>query len=272
MDLPKTDNPVPLPEPFVDLHTVYTAEQNREIDNGTGKWKSSNVIVKKNGEQIYEFVRHYSFSREFEPFRQLQGDRWHDYALISSAYTTFQVLDLESGEVVATRPYPTKVIPDEWFTEMPQAFEPGKWLEGKKPGDSYQQEGFCPVEFYVPDPFEDYYGGDEGGPEEYRYYEYFNEEVREASGQFGFYSGCIWGDDSSWKLRGIDLSRIAEGVVTDDERFGYWELPAGRLKDNVNWEYKIISAWIHVNMQTGKASHYTRDGINWTEPKKKEEA
>ena len=42
---------------------------------------------------------------------------------------------------------------------------------------------------------------------------------------FGFVSGCVWGDDSSWKIQYLDLSRIEEGIVKRDERFGYIELP-----------------------------------------------
>ena len=45
---------------------------------------------------------------------------------------------------------------------------------------------------------------------------------------FGFVAGCVWGDDSSWKLQYLDLSRAAEGIVRREERFGYLELPAGR--------------------------------------------
>lgn len=42
---------------------------------------------------------------------------------------------------------------------------------------------------------------------------------------FGFVAGCIWGDDSSWKLQYLDLSRAAEGILRREERFGYLELP-----------------------------------------------
>jgi hypothetical protein len=32
------------------------------------------------------------------------------------------------------------------------------------------------------------------------------------------------GDDSSWKVQYLDLSRVQQGVVRRDERFGYLEL------------------------------------------------
>lgn len=45
-------------------------------------------------------------------------------------------------------------------------------------GEEPHSTGFCPVEYYVP-PGKD----------------------------FGFVAGCVWGDDSSWKIQFLDLSR-----------------------------------------------------------------
>ena len=42
---------------------------------------------------------------------------------------------------------------------------------------------------------------------------------------FGFLCGCVWGDDTSWKLRYIDLSQIPNKVLKIEDKFGYWELP-----------------------------------------------
>lgn len=55
---------------------------------------------------------------------------------------------------------------------------------------------------------------------------------------FGFVAGCVWGDDSSWKIQFIDLSNLInlfeqtddlskqkKSIVRDD-RFGYLELPS----------------------------------------------
>jgi len=71
-----------------------------------------------------------------------------------------------------------------------------------------KSHGFCPVGYKVP--FSD------------------NEEAGRGdglNGQFGFVSGCVWGDDCSWKLQYLDLSRIDEGIIQRDDRFGYVELP-----------------------------------------------
>lgn len=61
--------------------------------------------------------------------------------------------------------------------------------------------GFCPVEFYVPP---------------------------EAKGRFGFVSGCVWGDDHSWKIEFVDLRNITKGILKVDSRFGYIEIPSNQ--------------------------------------------
>lgn len=67
--------------------------------------------------------------------------------------------------------------------------------------------GFCPVELYVP-------------PEEMTKY-----DDAHLDGTLGFVAGCVWGDDSSWKIRPIDLRRIEEGKVETLDSFGYLEMP-----------------------------------------------
>jgi hypothetical protein len=41
----------------------------------------------------------------------------------------------------------------------------------------------------------------------------------------GFIAGCIWGDDSSWKIQYLDLSQADKGIIKREERFGYISLP-----------------------------------------------
>ncbi|HWH10612.1 MAG TPA: hypothetical protein VG165_05755 [Solirubrobacteraceae bacterium] len=69
-------------------------------------------------------------------------------------------------------------------------------------GEERSPGGFCPVEYFVPT---DADSGD--------------------ALDVGFVAGCIWGDDSSWKLQALNLSRVEEGCLARDERFGYVELP-----------------------------------------------
>lgn len=66
-------------------------------------------------------------------------------------------------------------------------------------------QGFCPTDFLVPDGY---------------------------NGQFGFVAGCIWGDDTSWKIEYLDLSQISKGTITREHKFGYIALPRHHdLKD-----------------------------------------
>ena len=74
-------------------------------------------------------------------------------------------------------------------------------------GDELHSSGFCPTSYYVP---------------------------KESNGKFGFVSGCVWGDDSSWKIQYLDLSKINEGKFTNDSRFGYLQLP-----DNLSLEQAV---------------------------------
>lgn len=49
-------------------------------------------------------------------------------------------------------------------------------------------------------------------------------------------SGCIWGDDWCYKLQAIDLTKISEGIVQNDERFGYFAIQ-GNLSDVYSKSY-----------------------------------
>jgi hypothetical protein len=78
--------------------------------------------------------------------------------------------------------------------------------------------GFCPVGFFVPDWWDVNDGSIIPGSE------YWDADREWPNGDFGFVWGCEWGDDSSWKVQYLDLSRVQQGVVRREERFGYVEL------------------------------------------------
>ncbi len=113
-----------------------------------------------------------------------QGGR--DFALISPNYTATSVLDLTAGSIIAT-----------------------------EPASSF---GFCPVGFFVPDWWDLHEGSIIPGSD------YWSPEREWPCGDFGFVWGCIWGDDSSWKVQHLDLSGIQSGVIRREERYGYVEL------------------------------------------------
>jgi hypothetical protein len=85
-------------------------------------------------------------------------------------------------------------------------------------GEEPHSNGFCPVDYYVP-------------------YEVQQIIAAGEAGRFGFVAGCIWGDDSSWKIQHLDLSEIQRGRLTRSEKFGYVAMPSdvARLKDCVSF-------------------------------------
>lgn len=65
--------------------------------------------------------------------------------------------------------------------------------------------GFCPTGFHVPD----------------------LGEKSAVNGDVAFVCGCVWGDDTSWKIQYLDLSRLEEGIIQREDRFGSIELEGG---------------------------------------------
>ena len=182
----------PLPKPR-DKYFVRTSSK----PNRPGTWASTIVEVFGRGSSageehaICRYERSYSMLQTFEPFRQVG----RDFALISRDYTKTAVLDLGTGEVIA---------------EEPETYYGGN---PAMPGG-----GFCPVGFYVPDWWDVHRGHVIPGSEQW------GPEYEWPVGDFGFVWGCQWGDDSSWKVQYLDLSRVRKGVIARDDRFGYIEL------------------------------------------------
>lgn len=84
-------------------------------------------------------------------------------------------------------------------------------------GEEHHTNGFCPVDYYVPHDEPAVVKAGDGG-------------------RFGFVAGCIWGDDSSWKIQFLDLSGVSSGVLVRKEMFGYIEMPRddSRLVDYIS--------------------------------------
>lgn len=226
------------------------------------------------GEEIWtkvaEYDRNYSLLKTFEPFQQLQEGRWRHYALISTRYTRLEILDLQNGEIVAVEPFPKA---DKRYAELSN----GKYSEG----DDLPGSGFCPMEFHAPDWWDEF---DESflpqkDPDTGEMVHGFKsddfaislvDEFNAYTGQWALYGGCIWGDDSSAKLRHIDLSKISEGIVSTDERFGYVQLPnslpiSKAVEIHADEGYVEILTPIMFSLDTGKAMHkeFVMDSINW---------
>lgn len=276
------------PAPSRPIREIYTAVPETVSEPKT--WEKVRVSIYRNDvdgtkTKIAEYGRNYSMLKTFEPFRQLRDGEWHDYALISDRYTRLAVVDLETGTIAATESYPAAT---ESYVEMVKKHNPDATISV---GDPVPGSGFCPAAFYVPDFFDDFRPTDytssedrekdiksttdaltcaDGSEADMRFAEEWCEEyLWSSSGQWGVYAGCVWGDDSSYKLRYVDLSRVSEGIVTTDDRFGYVELPDGNLKDAIALEAEskriIISVPIRFDLETGKAPFfsYMSDYINW---------
>jgi len=180
-----TDFEIPLqPKP----RDKYAVKCSRKV-NQPGTWDSTIVEVFRRTGTKGRFEKICEYERNYSPMQTFepfrQGGR--EFALISRDYTRTAVLDLESGCVVAE--------------ELDTC-----------------GEGFCPVGFYVPDWWDVNDGSIIPGSE------HWNADREWPTGDFGFVWGCYWGDDSSWKIQYLDLSRVQEGTVRREERFGYVEL------------------------------------------------
>ena len=210
----------------------YFARVLNEIEYNAGQWRGVRVGVFRQENdrevQVGEYERNYpSLLHTFTPFRA--GGR--DLALYSPDYTCTRLLELPSCRDIG----------------------------GEEPNSG----GFCPADLFVPYFIDVEYWADEGPrkrlrrqmpkPESLtaqatpvRFPAYKDRPERTEIHHeapvgpltyhpFGFVAGCIWGDDSSWKLQYLDLSEAANGIVRRDERFGYIELPdRTRLDDAID--------------------------------------
>lgn len=207
---------------------TYFARVLEEVHYRPGTWHGLRVgVFRREGEaevQVGEYERNYpSLFRTFAPFRA----NGRDLALYSPDYTCTRLLELPSCRDIG----------------------------GEEPSSG----GFCPVDFFIPHYIElESRVGDKAphrfrkqvpAPEELsprtvtvtwppvagnpaRTEEHHYTPVGPLSYHpFGFVAGCIWGDDSSWKVQYLDLSQAPEGTLRREDRFGYIELPDGLTLD-----------------------------------------
>lgn len=203
--------------------TPFTVEAE-SVENAPGTWNSTKISIFRDDVLIGEYLRNYSSfgALTFCPFKI--DNQW--YALYSAHYTTMRVMKLYDDHI------------EDWC------------------GQDVDSNGFCPVEIYVPR-YRMVKGSFESDSKtqefetyavdcDYKTEDEFSEDMPEFDVEqhcnFGFVCGCIWGDDSSWKIRYIDLSKISDKELIVTEKFGYWEMP-GKLTlreciDMSNWEPK----------------------------------
>lgn len=150
--------------------------------------------------QVGEYRRNYGFLDTFAWFTK--GGK--DYALYSKDYTATRIMELPSCRDLG--------------------------------GEESHHHGFCPVTFYVPSFIElEFTEESKVKGHRFRIYEPSAEEMEDTKlakrlgglqhEAFGFVAGCVWGDDNSWKIQYLDLSKADQGILVRDDRFGYIELP-----------------------------------------------
>lgn len=225
-------------ESFEDFKNKYVLEVGEnKSDPGVFPMKTISVYkVNKetnNKEKVFEYERTYSLMNTFYPFRKYNKETnvWGEYALFSDNYTTFKVVDLLSGTVVA------KEAP--FYREMSKE-------KGDDLSDFYRKDevavklfkdkgvidasGFCPTEFKVFDIAEEIPYQNDGILTE----SYDKEDAVNLLGDFALMAGCYWGDDFCWKIRYLDLSDFLDtGLVQAEEKFGYLEMnPKSTLEES----------------------------------------
>jgi hypothetical protein len=169
-----------------------------------GCWSTVNVRVFRDWTEIGSYERGYdSFIAEtFCPFKS--NGKW--YALYSAEYTCTRVALLEDKF-------------EDWCGEKPSSW------------------GFCPIELWVPQYYEYQCESNQKSYKDFIFndYEDTNESfMKEAAGSpilfapFGFISGCVWGDDSCWKLRFVDLRYLEDKRIVVNEKDEIERFPDGR--------------------------------------------
>ena len=118
-------------------------------------------------------------------------------------------------------------------------------------GEEPHTHGFCPIEFYVPWEKQD----PEGFPEQC------------TTADIGFVAGCIWGDDNTYKIQYLDLTKAEDGIINRDDRFGYiikpeelslaeaiyFDLEEGDLEDKDLCKTIKITTVQEFDIETGEA-------------------
>ena len=212
------------------------------IENHPGEWNSTKIAIFRDEILIGEYIRNYAnyATTTFSPFSI--GEDW--YALYSADYTATRVMKLHKDSI------------EDWC------------------GEERSSVGFCPVEIYVPR-YRMVKGSFESDGKTHEFETYAVDCDYKTEGEFlkdmpefdfehhtdfGFLCGCVWGDDTSWKLLYIDLSKVPNKELSITDKFGYWQLPNKlKLKECINmsnWEpdhnWIELTRMEHINLTTGE--------------------
>jgi hypothetical protein len=217
----------------------YIAKVLSEIDNGENYWKYLNVGVFKleneTEEQIGEYKRNYHGL--FNTFCHFQKDG-KDFALYSPDYTVTRIMELPTcKDIGGEEPNPGGFCPTDYFVptyiEQETSWETVS-ARGKIGGDTSKRRLNNPEKEDLVESSESSEFNYQGTGELCKITTINRPLTSLNYYQFGFVAGCIWGDDSSWKIQYLDLSKVEKGILEREERFGYIELLEGiKLKDAI---------------------------------------
>lgn len=205
----------------LDIRQKYEVETEK-VESSPGCWSTLEVSIfrifgKGNKSKIGSYKRNYhTLFNTFVPFTLNNND----YALYSPDYTCTRIMELPSCKDIG--------------------------------GESPCENGFCPVDFHVPLIRRAVFPSSEDKSRTLDCWladdACFNkDELKGAlmldppqSARFGFVAGCLWADDSSWKIQYLDLSKAPQGIIKREEKFDYIQLPRNmKLKEAIdmsNWE------------------------------------
>jgi len=273
-------------------YPIFTVQTLDKIENAPGCWNSIEVGVFEQDSkdqvpfQIGKYVRNYSTN--FNNFSYCRkGDRY--FALYSPDYTSTRVLEITPGlgikdiggeerdgcgfcPIDLYIPTIREYVNEEFHTGNPKDkikdwtrildfFPPGArilQMDDARPGrqklaysdgkDIRAYNFDAPPDKYSKNPPYDWCWGPE------RMYQsgfVVHPPIH------AFVAGCYWGDDSSYKIQYIDVSRIDEGIIKRDDRFGYIALPdtltldkaiqteyldeSGRIKISIDIEFDVTT-------------------------------
>ncbi len=232
-------------------YPYYTARPVETIDNGPA-WNSYHIAVFEHNAdghetQIGSYQRNYSILQTFWWFRR--GSR--HFALYSPDYTATRVMEIFPGRgfknIGGEEPASGGFCPVEFYVpDCRQHISQEFTGSGEVITDWSSPLVSLPVgSEFLKNPTTHRGRAKLRGPDgAYLQTEHswvWGEQQDYESGLFkyppihGFVAGCIWGDDSSWKIQYLDLSRVEEGIIQRDERFAYIELPRSvMLRDAIH--------------------------------------
>lgn len=238
----------------------YIAKIIAELKRRPNQWKSAKigVFTVENNEEVLigEYERNYSSLFDtFFPFQQ----NGKDFALYSPDYTVTRIMELPScKDIGGEEPHSAGFCPVDYFIPtyiQQETISETKGSMGTSNRDVRKARINNPKEnalseFVNRTPFTNFNTG-----EECETITTYRPLTPVLYSSFGFVAGCVWGDDSSWKIQYLDLSEAEKGIIKRDERFGYIVLPENlSLKEAIDmydygWEEEDESTnYIRMNI------------------------